>query len=191
MTAPSSQSRHDQRLAWEEDQLLAYVLALPADSQGQPRIDVQRVGVPPRRYELTYRCIGLGWDDVARSISYTRHHVVAFQLGPAYPLEPPRITVKTPTFHPNIGAGREGGLVCLREAPPIGRNLAEWVWYVGELLRMAIVWDAPATRDVFAELRRQGIPLPTDDYPFPATSRQDAAHRNWPWRFMASVAMAT
>jgi ubiquitin-protein ligase len=57
-------------------------------------------GVPPVKYEITSRCLGL--IQLAETIVRSDNHKFDLELGDSFPLVAPAVVWRTPIFHPNI-----------------------------------------------------------------------------------------
>ncbi len=91
----------------------------------------------PTKYHIHYRIKSIvGIDDHQEPI-YGGYHVMELTLPPGYPLEPCKIYMLTPTWHPNIKSdGKHKGRIC-GNVKNFGRSydLYQLVLRVGEILQ--------------------------------------------------------
>jgi len=112
------------RLAREYEKLLAEVAASEF-----VRIEVVS-GNPPSSYRVTYRLPGLAWDEAEDSAKPLSEHVVDIYLPLGYPKKQPNCTMRTPTWHPNIG-----DYVCIGDYWSPGVTLVDIVAHIGDMIQ--------------------------------------------------------
>ncbi len=101
-----------------------------------------RVGLPPERYIITYRCKGVVGLDRRGNPKVSEHHQVEIYLHSQYPQRWPGMKWLTPIWHPNIN--HANGSVCIDAAWwSASRSLDRLVIMLGEMLQYKNFHDDP------------------------------------------------
>ncbi len=121
-------------------------------------------GVPPLRYDLTLRCVGLArW---ANSVVETDVHQVELDLGGNFPLAPPDVVWRTPIFHPNFKPPH----VCTGDIWYPAMSVAEFCVELCKLVQyksfnMYDPLDEEASLWLWATLKSDDAKIPVDPRP--------------------------
>ena len=102
----------------------------------------ERVGLPPERYIITYKCKGIVGIDRSGNPKIGQHHQVEIYLHSQYPQRWPGMKWMTPIWHPNIN--HANGSVCIDAAWwSASRSLDRLVIMLGEMLQYKNFHDDP------------------------------------------------
>jgi ubiquitin-protein ligase len=102
----------------------------------------ERVGLPPERYIITYKCKGVVGIDRLGNPKVGEHHQVEIYLHSQYPQRWPGMKWLTPIWHPNIN--HANGSVCIDAAWwSASRSLDRLVIMLGEMLEYKNFHDDP------------------------------------------------
>jgi len=98
---------------------------------GSEFVKVEAVsGNPPSSYRVTYKVSGLMWDDTVADARPIHEHIVDIYLPFGYPKKQPNCTMRTPTWHPNIG-----DYVCIGDYWSAGVTLVDIIAHIGDMLQ--------------------------------------------------------
>lgn len=102
-----------------------------AELSGSKFVTVQALsGDPPAHYLATYRLNGLRWDQDTGGTALIQEHQVDIHLPLGYPKQPPRCTMRTPIWHPNIG-----DYVCIGDYWSAGVTLVDIIAHIGDMIQ--------------------------------------------------------
>ncbi len=102
----------------------------------------ERIGLPPERYIITYKCKGIIGIDRSGNPKIGEHHQVEIYLHSQYPQRWPGMKWLTPIWHPNIN--HANGSVCIDAAWwSASRSLDRLVIMLGEMLEYKNFHDDP------------------------------------------------
>jgi ubiquitin-protein ligase len=140
-------------------------------AQSSRRISFVSKGSPADRYLVTYLCKGTILVD--GEIRFSRRHVVEIRLHANYPYLSPRLTLRTPLFHPNFKFGSPNLSICIeanRWQPRV--SLPDLVIQIGNMIvyrnyNPRNPLDADAAR--WAEKHRHLFPLEDTPWIIPAS----------------------
>jgi ubiquitin-protein ligase len=108
----------------------------------QVKATSERVGLPPERYIITYKCKGIVGIDRSGNPKIGQHHQVEIYLHSQYPQRWPGMKWMTPIWHPNIN--HANGSVCIDAAWwSASRSLDRLVIMLGEMLQYKNFHDDP------------------------------------------------
>jgi ubiquitin-protein ligase len=108
----------------------------------QVKATSERIGLPPERYIITYKCKGIVGIDRFGKPKIGEHHQVEIYLHSQYPQRWPGMKWLTPIWHPNIN--HANGSVCIDAAWwSASRSLDRLVIMLGEMLEYKNYHDDP------------------------------------------------
>ncbi len=108
----------------------------------QVKANSNRVGLPPERYVITYKCKGIVGIDRSGNPKFSEKHQVEIYLHNQYPQRWPGMKWLTPIWHPNIN--HANGSVCIDAAWwSASRSLDRLVVMLGEMVQYKNYHDDP------------------------------------------------
>lgn len=122
-------------------------------------------GPLPQTYTVTYSCRGLYIPAGGTVPVVTNHHVMEAYLHNLYPRFPPRLSWKTPIFHPNILSPQRNGGVCIGSWSP-QEGLDQLLIRIGEMVQYkSYNSEDPLDPHAAAWARANAHLLPVDSRP--------------------------
>lgn len=113
-------------------------------------------GDPPWRYRVTYNLNGLVWDELSQQPRLAGRHVVEIVLPTGYPKQPPRCTMVTPAWHPNIG-----DYVCIGDFWSPGVTLVDIIVHIADMIQYrSYNLNSPVNKDAATWARRNTKSFP-------------------------------
>lgn len=118
-------------------------------------------GDPPWCYRVTYSLDGLVWDEASQQPKRVGRHVVEIVLPTGYPKQPPKCTMITPAWHPNIGE-----YICIGDFWSPGVTLVDIVVHIADMIQYrSYNFNSPVNKEAAAWARRNmsSFPAGTQD----------------------------
>jgi hypothetical protein len=138
--AVTTDSSPRMRRLMADQQLMQELIAQSALIRFQAKLN--RSGLPPETYIVTYQCKGIASVDRAGRPKFSEHHQVEIYLHAQYPQRWPGMKWLTPIWHPNIN--HLNGSVCIDAAWwTASRSLDRLVIMLGEMVQYKNFHDDP------------------------------------------------
>ncbi|QDT33081.1 ubiquitin-conjugating enzyme E2 [Thalassoglobus polymorphus] len=142
-----------------QDRLASDYAEIEEYARLHPRVRIVQVeGSPPERYEIEYRISSLVKSGT--EVKIKKNHLVEIVLPGNYPSTPPRVSMLTPVFHPNI----DDKSIYLEEHWTTETSLQSVVIRVGEMLAFQRYHlDSANQRDAVEWVNKHIDQIPMDE----------------------------